>query len=112
MAFLVVGRVGRPLHPFSTSLVASRYQEALDLRRKNQGIAPHRLKERSDTESILRKEQHFLLSVPYRKSPLPVHVLNAIGAIFFVELQDDFGITLRREPMSFACQLLAQLNVI
>ena len=50
--------------------------------------------------------------VPQRDRELPVEVLNEVGAVLFVEVDDDLGVRVRVEAVSRLLQLGAQLDVV
>ena len=53
-----------------------------------------------------------LALVPDREGPVAVEVLHAVFAVHLVQVQDDFGVRLRREAPPCAGQIGAQLDVV
>ena len=52
------------------------------------------------------------MRIPHARSQLAVEVTQAIGAVFLVEMDDDFGVAVGGEPMAARLQLRAQLHIL
>ena len=87
-------------------------QQRLDLGAEDQLALGDGVEERPDAEAIARGEEHAASRVPDGKRPLAVQPLDAVLALFFVEMEDHFRVGPRREDVAGVDELLAQLDVI
>ncbi len=62
-----------------------------------------------DAERIARDDETTRTSVPERHPEHPLEALEEVLPVLLVEVNDDFGIAVRGEPMALADQFVAQL---
>src|SRR5262249_15800738 len=87
-------------------------KDRLDFRTKEQCPARLRIEERPHAQPVSPEEERPLLCVPDGDDKLAIESLEAAGSELLVQVQDDFRISVRREPMAACLQVPSQLDVI
>ena len=70
------------------------------------------IEEGADAHAVTGKEQLLLACIPNGHTELTIKIIQHLGAFFFVEVQEDFGICVGIELVSASFQVGTKFNVI
>src|SRR5579859_7599946 len=87
-------------------------KNGLDLGPEKKSLAVPAIIEGLNAESVSRREQHALPSIPNRESEHASQMLHTITTVFFVKMNDGFGITVCTVAMSLCLQASAKVDVV
>ena len=66
----------------------------------------------TDPEMVPGEKKGFFVAVPDAEGELPVEIIDTIRALFLIEMNDDFGIRVRIEPMPSGLQPRPQFREV
>src|SRR5690242_9050121 len=87
-------------------------EQRLNFRAEKQASSAESVVQRLLPETITRQEEPLVSLVPKRKSKHAVQLLNTVGTIFFVSVDDHFGICIGIKAMALRFELRAQLRKV
>ncbi len=84
-------------------------RERTQLRCEDQALAPGVIEQRLLTESIPCEDQPPPWPIPERDRKHPAQAIEEVHALFFVEMDDHFGVGARLEKVAFCLELASKL---
>jgi len=91
---------------------SERCQDRLDLRGEQNPFALRGVEQRFDSETVAAADQLPTLRVGDQNRPHTAKPSEALGAPSLVSGENDFGIDVRAEPMTFGLELRAKLREV
>jgi len=88
------------------------FQYRLDFRSKNKMMTDRRIKQRRNAHMISGKHQRVSFFIEYRKSKLPIEQIQKFCAVFFIQMNQDFHITVGIKAMPLGNQAISEFFVI
>ena len=87
-------------------------QDGLDLRAEEKCFAVPVVVERFDTEAIASHKEAPLSRIPNGKSKHAAQILNTVGAVFLIQVDDGFSVALRTIAVTAIFQINSQLSMV
>src|ERR1700722_10017258 len=87
-------------------------ENRFNFRAEDQTFGAELIVERLDAQTIAREEDSLAASVPDGEGEHAAQVLNAVVAVFFVKMDDGFGVATGAVNMSARFELRAQVGVV
>ena len=87
-------------------------KDGFNLRSEDEATAIMMIEEGADTHTVTGKEQLLFACIPNGHAKLAIKICKHLGAFFFVEVQEDFGICVGIELVTTCFQVGTKFNVI
>ena len=87
-------------------------EQCFDFGSECEGVVVDAVVEGLDPESVAREEEGAIVFIPDGEGKHAAQFLGAVGAVFFVGVEDDFSIGVRFEAVAFAAKLFSEDEVV